>query len=572
MRPLLWMLALVLAGMNLARAAGTATAEMPLQTLLAQLRAQDLQRGAWALQQGDRVETGRIDAGPIEPCRIGSISKLFTAVLALQLAEQGRLDLDTPLSRWFPRVDGAEQTTVRQLLQHRSGLGDVKDAPDFDAWARQPRSAAELQALIERLPRHAPPGQRTQYNNSGFILLHWIVERAGEAPYEAQLASRITRPLRLTDTRMAPAETGLRSYRFTDGHWREVPSTHPSVPQGAGALVSTPADLTRFIRALFRGELLGTEMLARMTTLQDGVGLGMQQAPSWREEPAFGHEGVIDGFRAALVYLPGRDLAAAVLLNGEHWPRDALLHELLASRLEPGHRPPDLQPLAQDWTLEVAPLALPEGAKLALRGSRTPLSWEHGLPFTRRADGRWQLALRWQAVAGLPLETKLVVEDREGRVLRWETGDNRRWTAGPPPGPLRFDVKGEAERVWQAVMEADRRMFEAFNRRDAGALATFFSDRLEFFHDRGGLAGKVQTMAQLGANFGRLDRSVRRELLPEGLEIHPLPGIGAMQIGRHRFCSREGTQPEQCSVYGFSTVWEEAPSGWQQLRVMSYGH
>lgn len=572
MRHLLWMLALVLAGLNSARAADTAPPDPPLQRLLGQLRAQDLQRGAWALQQGDAVQTGRIDAGPVEPYRVGSISKLFTAVLVLQLAEQGRLDLDAPLAHWFPRLDGAAQTTVRQLLQHRSGLGDVKDAPGFDAWARQPRSAAELQALIEQLPRSAPPGVRTQYNNSGYILLHWIVERAGSAPYEAQLAARITGPLQLTATRMAPADGGRPSYRHADGRWQTVPATHPSVPLGAGALVSTPAELTRFIRALFRGQLISADMLARMTTLQDGIGLGLVRAPSVRDEPAFGHEGVIDGYRAALVYLPARDLAAAVLLDGEHWPRDALLHELLASRLEPGHVPPDLQPQTQDWTLQVAALPLPEGARLALRGSDAPLSWERGLPFTRQRDGRWQLPLRWQGVAGLPLEAKLVVEDSQGQVLRWERGDNRRWPVGAGPAQLRFDLKGEHERIWQAVMEADRRMFDAFNRRDAATLAGFFSDRLEFFHDLGGLSGKTQTMGQLGANFGRRDRTVRRELLDEGLEIHPLPGIGAMQIGRHRFCSRDGDQPEQCSVYGFSTVWEETSAGWQQLRVLSYGH
>lgn len=572
MRSLLWMLALVLAGLNSARAADTRPPDPPVQRLLGQLRAQDLQRGAWALQQGEQVQTGRVEAGPIGPSRVGSISKLFTAVLALQLVEQGRLDLDAPLARWFPRLDRADDTTVRQLLQHRSGLGDLKDAPGFDDWARQPRSAAELQALIEGLPRSAPPGVRTQYNNSGFILLHWIIERAGGAPYETQLAARITGPLRLDSTRMAPADGGPASYRFAAGRWQPVPATHPSVPQGAGALVSTPAELTRFIRALFRGQLVGTEMLARMTTMQEGIGLGLMQAPSWRDEPAFGHEGVIDGFRAALVYLPARDLAAAVLLDGERWPRDALLHELLASRLQPDHAPPDLQPQVQDWTLQVAPLPLPAGARLVLRGSDAPLSWDRGLPLVRQPDGRWQLALRWPGIAGLPLEAKLVVEDAQGQPLRWERGDNRRWTAGAPPGPLRFDLTGEAERIWHAVMAADRRMFEAFNRRDAATLAAHFSDQLEFFHDRGGLAGKAQTMRQLAANFGRTDRTVRRELIEEGHEIHPLPGIGAMQIGRHRFCSRDGDQPEQCSVYGFSTVWQETAAGWQQWRVMSYGH
>lgn len=555
-------------------ASATGTASPAFETLRTELAQQDLLRGAYALQQpGAALLAGTVNAAAEH--RVGSISKTFTAVLALQLVEQGKLRLDEPLARWFPQLPEAERTTVEMLLRHRSGLGDVKDAPDFEAWARQPRRMDELLALIQRLPRAFPPGERAAYNNSGYILLHRLVELAGGAPYDAQLAARITGPLGLTQTRMAQEGQGQSSYRREGNAWTQATATHPSVPVGAGALVSTPLELTRFIAALFDGRLLRPDTLSRMTAQQDGFGLGLYAMPKdgpWAGQ-GFGHEGVIDGFRAALVHLPRQSLSAAVLLNAEHWPRDRLLNELLASRLQAGWQAPNLQPQAQDWALRALAPVLAPGQRLALRGSQAPLSWQRGLPFEPAADGSLQLALRWQGVDGLPLQTKLVIEDAQGEVQRWESGDNRAWAVGAPPSsPLRFNLKGEAERVWQEVEAADAALFAAFNRRDAEAMGPYFSERLEFFHDRTGLTDKAFSMRSFRSNLARPDLRLRRELLPESVEIHPVPGLGAMHVGRHRFCAKEGDAPEGCSVFGFSQVWEKTPAGWQLLRVLSYGH
>ncbi|WP_374661507.1 serine hydrolase [Inhella sp.] len=563
---------LLLIALVLTRAVGAATPS--LEPLRQQLADRDLLRGAYAVQLDDApAELGRIGAEPVH--RVGSISKTFTAVLALQLVEQGRLRLDEPVARWFPKLLDGSRITVEMLLRHRSGMGDVKDAPDFEAWSRLPRRMDELLTLIEGLPRAFPPGERADYNNSGYILLHRIVELAGGAPYDEQLATRITRPLGLGHTRMATQGDGQPSFRREGEVWLPVRATDPSVPVGAGALVSTPQELTRFIRALFGGRLLHPATLARMTQLQDGFGLGLMPLPKhgpWAGQ-GFGHEGVIDGFRATLVHLPQQRLSAAVLLNAEHWPRDRLLHELLASRLQPNWQAPDLRPQAQDWLLRAVAPRLPAGHHLALRGSQSPLSWQRGLPFEAAADGKLQLLLRWEGVTGLPLQTKLVVEDAQGQVQQWESGDNRAWLVGAEPaGLLRFDVKGGAEQVWREVEAADAALFDAFNRRDAAALAPYFSERLEFFHDQGGLAGRAQTLQQFTRNFGRADVRIRRELLPASLRIYPVPGVGAMQVGEHRFCRRERDEAEQCQAYGFSHVWEKTPAGWALLRVLSYGH
>lgn len=563
--------------------AQSAPAPLSLQPLLQQLAAQDLQRGAVAVQLGDGpLVEQRIGGGVVEPYRIGSISKTFTAVLALQLVEQGRLALADPVSRWFPKLPGASHITVEMLLRHRSGLAEISQARDFHRWALKPRSMAELQALIEALPVGSTAGESARYNNTGFILLHWIVERAGGAPYDSLLERGITGPLGLVHTRMAQPGAGLPSFQRDGERWVPMDASDPSVPLGAGALVSTPAELVRFARALFAGRLLKPETVARMSHLLDGFGQGLTPVPKagrWAMQ-GLGHEGVIDGFRSVLVHLPQHKLTAAVLLNGEHWPRDALLEAVLASRLDPGRGLPDLTPQRQRWAIEFDPMGrgLPAGARFALRGSQAPLSWQRGWPLQRgagAADGLWRTTLEWQGIAGLPLETKFVIEDASGQVLAWEGHENRRWFAdAPAPGVMRWDVKGEAERIWAEVLAADTALFDAFNRQDAAAMAPYFSDRLEFFHDRGGISGKAQSMRKFAQNFERGLR-IRRERVAAGTQVYPVPGVGAMQIGQHRFCRRDGSAadaPEQCETFGFSQVWEHGAAGWQLLRVMSYAH
>jgi CubicO group peptidase (beta-lactamase class C family)/ketosteroid isomerase-like protein len=553
-------------------------AQTSLDPLANQLAQRDLLRGAFAVQQGEGpLLERRIDGSTVEPYRIGSIGKTFTAVLALQLVEQGKLSLADPVSRWFPKLAGGDRITVEMLLRHRSGLGDVSQAPDFERWVRQRRTMAELQALVETLPAPSEPGQRARYNNTGYILLHWIVERAGGASYDSLLERGIAQPLGLVHTRMAQAGQGLPSFRREGERWVQAASSDPSVPLGAGALVSTPGDLVRFARGLFGGRLLKPETLAQMQTLVDGFGLGLTPNPKagpWAMQ-GLGHEGAIDGFRAVLVHLPKQNLTAAVLLNAEHWPRDALLEAVLASRLEPGRALPDLTPRLHRWAIQLDPMSrsVPDGGRIALRGSAPPLSWERGSPLVRGGDGLWRTTLEWRGTAGLPLETKFVVESAAGQVLHWERNENRRWNgAEPAPALFRWDLKGETERLWAEVRAADAALFAAMQRKDAAAFAALFSERLEFFHDGSGLAGKAQTVRQTVENFSR-NPHVRREPIEDGQQIHPLPGIGAMHIGQHRFCNRESeSAPEQCSVYGFSHVWEKTPGGWQLLRVLSYGH
>lgn len=559
-----------------------------LQPYLDELQRGDLLHGAWAVQRGDGTAVaGTVgDARPGQPAgantayRIGSVSKAFTAVLALQLVEQGRLRLDQPVADFFPGAAHLNGVTVEHLLRHRAGLADVKDAPDFERWARQPRRMDELQALVLGLPRQFPAGSRAAYSNTGYLLLHWVVERAGQAPYAQQLRERIIAPLGLVHTRLAlPLEENSNSRRWDGQAWQAMTATDPSVPLGAGALVSTPTELVRFGQALFTHRLLRPETLARMTTVQDGFGLGLYPLPAGAAEPSWGHEGVIDGYRATWLVQPRTGTALAVLVNAERLPRDALREELLRwaqHGAEPGYSPTDLRPQVQRWTVVLDPRGQdrPAGSRWALRGSQAPLSWDRGLPLTPQPDGRWTTELAWTGRAGLPLETKFVLEDAQGQVLRWERTDNRRWAVGAPPGPMRFDVDAAQEALEAAVLAADARLSRALNERDLAAMGDVFSQQLEFFHDKGGRSGHAENLAQFRQNFARTEGRSSRTLMTEGLKIHPVPGVGAMQIGRHRFCFHPADgAAAQCQDLGFSHVWAQEPDGvWRLLRVLSYGH
>jgi len=127
-------------------------------------------------------------------------------------------------------------------------------------------------------------------------------------------------------------------------------------------------------------------------------------------------------------------------------------------------------------------------------------------------------------------------------------------------------------RLEAEISAADARLFGGLNARDIGPLKEGFSPRLEFYHDRSGVTGYADNIAIFEKNF-RAPNRIRREALPETVEIFPAGPDHAMHIGKHRFCNKPaGTAPEECGVYRFSMVWERDGGQWKLLRVLSYGH
>ncbi|MGW3247227.1 serine hydrolase domain-containing protein [Streptomyces sp. NPDC001070] len=233
--------------------------------------------------------------------RIGSNTKAFTATVVLQLVAEHRLRLDDTVARFLPGiVHNADGITVRQLLNHTSGLFPFEQDPAFAAPylrgdAGYYRSPQQLVALADAHAPLFPPGTKFSYSNTNYMLLGLIIEKVTHHSYGAELNRRIIKPLGLRDTRLPVRSLSIQKpavhgYMINQpgGATKDITSAiSPSTTWAAGALTSTFNDLARFDRALLTGRLLPKAQLAQMKQAgpfkvdpadpSKGYGLGLEK-------------------------------------------------------------------------------------------------------------------------------------------------------------------------------------------------------------------------------------------------------------------------------------------------------
>lgn len=276
------------------------------------------------------IATAR-QAQPGDLVPVGSVTKLFTATIILQLVAEGKLSLDQSLASFFPEFPNANRITLRMLLDHRSGLANYTDLG-----AKLPPALVVLilaqqwepERLAAECANLAPlcePDAAFNYSNTNYILLGLIIERVTGHDYVDELHARILDPLALRDTCFAateppPANT-LHGYALAGGGLRDrTLIENPSLGWTAGALVTTTADLNTFLHALFGGALLPPELLAQMLDGQergDGYGrygLGVMQVDT-ELGPLWGHEGITLAYRGGAWYLPESGITVIALTN-----------------------------------------------------------------------------------------------------------------------------------------------------------------------------------------------------------------------------------------------------------------
>ena len=258
--------------------------------------------------------------------RIGSITKQFTAAAIMKLAEAGALDLDDPIERHLPDYPaGARRITVRQLLNHTSGIKSVTGLPEWRDLMTRALVMADMIGVFKDLPLDFEPGERFVYNNSGYILLGAIIERLTGQTYGEHLRQTFFEPLGMSGSSyLHDRPVTPRRAAGYERRGREIFNAAPiemSWPHGAGALGSTITDLLRWTRALHAGEVVSPASFAAMTTptvLSDGTrvnyGFGLRLL-DYRGRRHIGHTGGINGFVSNLVHWPDEDLTIVVLSN-----------------------------------------------------------------------------------------------------------------------------------------------------------------------------------------------------------------------------------------------------------------
>lgn len=259
---------------------------------------------------------------------IGSVTKSFIAVAVLRLVEEGLMSLDDPVSNWLPElVDNGEAITIRQLLNHTSGLCNYTDHPRFYAdLAAAPRKQWKPDDLISYARDMGPcykTGESWLYSNTNYILLGMVIEKATGRPCREVLKEEVLEPLGLENTYLPEAGSDprlCRGYRYSfdvRGKWEDYTNfADPSWIWTAGAMVSNAEDLLVWLRELNKGNLISPNLKKEMQSfVQTGVkgeqyGLGLLK---WHK--AVGHDGdYVFGYQACIFRYKNHDIV--ILTNG----------------------------------------------------------------------------------------------------------------------------------------------------------------------------------------------------------------------------------------------------------------
>jgi D-alanyl-D-alanine carboxypeptidase len=284
------------------------------------------------VRDGNRTRSAAAGTDSAVRFRIGSVTKTFVAVVVLQLAEEGRLGLDDPVSRWLPDLlPHGPPITVRDLLAHRSGLADVADDPTVLDGARSGWPPGRLIALSAGRPRTAAPGGAFRYSSTNYLVLGLLVERVTRARLGSVLARRIFEPLHLADTDYIEGTIHgphLHGYRLpshqgvvdTSASPQDLESVSTRWAGASGDIVSSASDVARFFRSLLGGGLLPRRELGEMEAIRGryGLGLAVYTTPCGR---AWGHTGNLGG--VVTVAWNTRDGQRQLVLAANEYPLSA---------------------------------------------------------------------------------------------------------------------------------------------------------------------------------------------------------------------------------------------------------
>lgn len=261
--------------------------------------------------------------------RIGTLTQAFTAVLIFQCIEEGKLELETKLGKYYPEIPNAQDITIQHLLTQSSGLHNIeRDISDniFDSWYYTHQSGADIEQRIRNTAGEFMPGDTVTYASSNFIMLALILEKVTGENYNDLLNNRILVPCEMDHTFPGKSIDALTfeipSY-YRNESWIEFPSSDLSGRLGDASLVSNSRELSKFYYALFSGKLISQNSLKSMLEL----GIGIQPtkdfaiATSGLGYTAFGG---IENFSSAVLYVPEDSTCLVITLAGINYPLSQL--------------------------------------------------------------------------------------------------------------------------------------------------------------------------------------------------------------------------------------------------------
>lgn len=266
--------------------------------------------------------------------RLGSLTKQFTATLVLLLQQDGKLNVNDPVSKYLTDAPAAwAKITLANLLGHTSGIPNFTGFKEFSTWCMSPHTPAEEIAFFKDKPLDFEPGSNFAYSNSNYIVLGVVIEKVSGRKYGDLLRERIFDPLGMKDTGLDSDDLVLpkRAEGYHPGpHGVEVArSESMTIPFSAGALYSTTGDLLKWEHGLFAGKILNADSRKLMTSPGKGdygFGVFIQTKDGVR---IVSHGGGIEGFNTQLEYAPEKQIVVVVLSNVNGGAPDAMGGQLM---------------------------------------------------------------------------------------------------------------------------------------------------------------------------------------------------------------------------------------------------
>lgn len=296
--------------------------------------------GVWVGASGKADISKNVDMSPCTVSKAASLTKTFIATLALRLVEEGKFGLDDPLTKWLPqevlsKLKNADKSTIRQLLNHTTGIADViEDDGFYLAVLNNPAKKWNPDELLEFVYGDEPefaPGQGVSYSNTNFLLLAMVINEATGQDHSKLLREKVLVPLALDQSfyywHDALPENVAQGYfdLYNNQTIVNVTNFNTGSGNGYGGLYSNVFDLQAFIEALVRDKtLLTAGMLDQMLTFGEPegttnkrLGLGifkdfLERAP---DQFAYGHRGRDLGYTADMYWFPNQDYTMTYLVN-----------------------------------------------------------------------------------------------------------------------------------------------------------------------------------------------------------------------------------------------------------------
>jgi D-alanyl-D-alanine carboxypeptidase len=316
----------------------------------------------WTGTSGVAVQSTKQPMTSATLMSVGSISKTFTGAIALRLAESGAISLDDPLSKYLPSYPNAANITLRELMNHTSGIQDLFDPSVYRAIQANPSATWTADQLLAKIGRpYFKPGTDYHYSSTNYVILGQVIEKVTGQKLATLIRTKFLEPLGLSHTFLQSEEpiSGTLAHGYISPKVKMDPTVDVSVGQkmlpyisaatatgASGAVVSTASDIAIWASALYGGKLFSETTLASMVDFSATApfsphipyGLACEQL-SLNSELAWGHRGHVDGFWSTMAYLPDSGITIALLTNADWINPLTPIASLLAAIPEPATGP-----------------------------------------------------------------------------------------------------------------------------------------------------------------------------------------------------------------------------------------